>query len=63
MKKVTSASVFQTAAGMRLSIMYCEIEGGVIVKDNVRVNRILTEPDELAKGVNLLELAQSFVEG
>lgn len=60
-KVATSATVFQTAAGLRLSIMYCEIEGGVIVKDNIRINRILTGADDLAKGTELLALAQNYL--
>lgn len=62
-KVVTSATVFQTAAGMRLSTTYCEIEGGTIVKDNVRINRILTGSDELAAANALIEIAQSYLEG
>ena len=62
-KVVTSATVFQTEAGMRLSTTYCEIEDGTIVKDNVRVNRILTEEGELAAANALLAIAQGHLEG
>lgn len=62
-KVVTSATVFQTQAGMRLSTTYCEIEDGTITKDNVRVNRILTGPEELAAANALIALAQNYLEG
>lgn len=60
-KAVKSASVFQTGPGVRLSILYCEIEDGVITKDNIRINRILTEPEDLEKATALLALAQSYL--
>ena len=60
---MTSVSMFQTQMGLRLSITYCEIEDGVVVKDNIRINRILTEAADIQKGEDLLTLAQSFLEG
>lgn len=63
MKVAQSVTVFQTSAGLRMSTTYCEITDGVITKDNIRINRILTEPEELAKGTDLLALAQSYLEG
>lgn len=55
--------MFQTQMGLRLSITYCEIEDGVVVKDNIRINRILTEAADIQKGEDMLALAQSFLEG
>lgn len=60
-KVATSVTVFQTAAGLRMSTTYCEIEGGTITRDNIRVNRILSG-EEVTKGTDLLALAQSYLE-
>ena len=46
-KVVTSISLFKVAAGQRMSITYSEInENGEIVKDNVKVARIITVYNE-----------------
>ena len=42
--------------------MYCEIQDGVVVKDNIRINRILTGAEDVQKGEDLIALAQSFME-
>lgn len=63
MKKVTSITILTTAEGKRLSLTFSEIdEGGNIIKENERVNRVVV--DEAALGViaGLEEFAQAIVE-
>ena len=44
MKKVTAITIFDTAVGTRASIVYSEInDDGVIVKDNIRLDRIIVD--------------------
>ncbi len=64
MKKVTAVTVFQTAAGMRASIVYSDInDEGLIVKDNERVDRIIVDETALQAVSGLLEYAQALVDG
>lgn len=63
MKKVTAITVFQTAAGQRLSIVYAEInEEGKITQDNVRVDRILVDKDAQAAAEKLTAHAQNIID-
>lgn len=63
MNIATSATVFQDAVGMRLSVTYSEVDDqtGKILADNKRVNRVVTDAEAKAIGNQLLEYAQSFV--
>lgn len=64
MKKLTAITVFQTAAGARMSMVYSEIDDrGVIVKDNARVDRILVDENALESANRLMEFAQKCVDG
>ena len=61
MKKVTAITTFETAAGMRASIVYSEInDEGVITKDNVRLDRIIVDKESVAAVTNY---AQELVDG
>ncbi|MFG6326558.1 MAG: hypothetical protein K1W00_06880 [Lachnospiraceae bacterium] len=61
-KVVTSVSLFKVAAGQRMSITYSEInEKGEIVKDNVKVARIITDNTTLDNINTVLLDAQSIV--
>lgn len=64
MKKVTAITTFETAAGMRASIVYSEInDEGVITKDNVRLDRIIVDKDILKSVVAVTNYAQELVDG
>lgn len=61
-KIVTSVSLFKVAAGQRMSITYSEInENGEIIKDNVKVARIIADSTMLDNIDNVLYDAQSIV--
>lgn len=62
MRICTSATVFQDALGVRLSVTFSEIdEQGKVISDNKRANRILTTQKAVAQ--QLLTIAQEFVDG
>lgn len=64
MRKVTAITVFQTAAGCRMSIVYSEVnEKGIITRDNVRVDRIIVDHDASASAAALMDYAQAVVDG
>ena len=64
MRKVTAITVFQTAAGCRMSIVYSEVnEKGIITRDNVRVDRIIVDHDASASAAALMDYAQAIVDG
>ena len=64
MKKVTAITIFQTAAGCRISTVYSEVnEKGIITRDTVRVERILGGPDAGSSASELMDYAQSIVDG
>ena len=64
-KSVTSATIFNDAVGMRLSITYSELdeETGTIISDNNRTDRVVVKPADKAKCNDVLDLAQSFIDG
>ena len=63
MKKITAVTLFQTAVGYRLSMVYSEInEEGVIIKDNVRIDRILVDQDVIGNATALMSYAQRCVD-
>ncbi len=64
MRKVTAITVFQTAAGCRMSIVYSEVnEKGIITRDNVRVDRIIVDQDASVSAAVLMDYAQAIVDG
>mgnify|MGYP006992198473 CR=1 FL=1 len=64
MKVVTSVTVFRDAVGMRMSITYSEVddETGKIIKDNTRVDRVVTDQSISGKASELITYAQDFIE-
>ena len=63
MKIVTSVTIFSDAVGMRISITYSEIdEQGKIIKDNIRIDRVITNKDAKATASALMEYAQELVD-
>ena len=63
MKKVTAVTMFQTAVGYRLSMVYSEInDDGVIIKDNARIDRVLVDPTAIDNATALLTYAQRCVD-
>lgn len=64
MKTVTSATVFQDAVGMRLSVTYSEVddETGKIVADNKRASRVITDSTARTLAQQMLGIAQDFVD-
>lgn len=64
-KKVTSATVFQDAVGMRFSLTYSVIDEttGKVESDNNRLNRIITDAEALAAANAIIAHAQTFVNG
>ena len=64
MKRATSATFFQDAVGMRMSVTYSEIDDatGQVVADNRRVTKVLTDSDDLAKAAAVIAVAQSYIE-
>lgn len=63
-KTVTSATVFQDAVGLRISITYSEIDEttGKIISDNKRIDRIITDSVAKSDALSVLEYAGTFVE-
>ena len=64
MKRVTSATVFQDAVGMRMSVTYSVIddETGRIIEDNKRVTRVLTDATQIAEAQAVITTAQAYVD-
>lgn len=64
MKTVTSATVFNDAVGMRISITYSEIDDttGKIISDNKRIDRVVTDSTARTNINSLMTYAQTFVD-
>ena len=64
MKKETAIKIFDTAVGTRASIVYSEInDDGVIVKDNIRLDRIIVDKTVLKSVAAVTSYAQELVDG
>lgn len=64
MKTVTSATVFQDAVGMRLSMTYSEIDDkGMVIADNKRLDRVITDTTAKKAANTLLNYGQDIVDG
>lgn len=64
MKVVTSVTTWNDAVGKRVSITYSEIdEQGNIVSDNNRIDRVVTDSSVKSIIDDLMDYAQSVVEG
>lgn len=64
MKRATSATVFQDAVGMRMSITYSVIddETGRIIEDNKRITRVITDATQVADAQEVIADAQAYVD-
>lgn len=64
MKRVTSATVFQDAVGMRMSVTYSVIDDqtGRIIEDNKRVTRVLTDSTQISEAQAIISEAQAYIE-
>jgi hypothetical protein len=64
MKRATSATVFQDAVGMRMSITYSVIDDdtGRIIEDNKRVTRVLTDATQIAEAQAVIATAQAYID-
>lgn len=64
MKIVTSATVFQDAVGMRMSITYSEVDEatGKVIGDNKRIDRVITDSSAKSVANSMLDYAQQFVD-
>lgn len=62
MKKVTSITVWNDAVGKRVSITYSEIsDSGVIIADNKRIDRVLTDAAMIKTADDLAAAAQELI--
>lgn len=63
-KIVTSVTVFNDAVGKRISASYSEVneETGMIISDNNRVDRVVTDASAKATINQLVEFAQGFLD-
>ena len=63
-KIVTSVTVFNDAVGKRISVSYSEVneETGMIISDNNRVDRVVTDASAKATTNELVEFAQGFLD-
>lgn len=64
MKTVTSATVWNDAVGMRMSITYSEIDEttGKVTADNKRIDRVITDKNQKSAFNSMLNIAQDFVD-
>ena len=64
MKRATSATVFQDAVGMRMSITYSVIddETGRIIEDNKRVTKVITDSEQIAEAQAVISAAQEYID-
>jgi hypothetical protein len=64
MKVVTSATVFNDAVGLRLSMSYSEIddETGKVISDNNRFDRVITDSQAKTNANAILAYAQSSLD-
>ena len=64
MKKITSATVFSDAVGMRLSATYSEIDNntGRIISDNQRFDRVITNAEITGAAQSIINYAQSSID-
>lgn len=64
MNKVTSATIFNDAVGMRVSFTYCVIDEktGDITQDGIRRDKIITDTKIAAKANDILAYCQESIE-
>lgn len=64
MKTVTSMTVWNDAIGIRMSVTYSEVDEGtgMIMSDNKRIDRVVTDAAAKTSVSALMEYAQTFLE-
>jgi hypothetical protein len=64
MKAVTSVTLWNDAVGKRISVTYSEIDEttGKVTKDNLRVDRVVTDEEAKKTMDSILSYAQNFVD-
>ena len=64
-KTVTSATIFQDAVGLRMSITYSEVDEttGQVIADNKRIDRVVTDKTVKSNANKVIAAAQEFVDG
>ena len=64
MKIVTSVTMFNDAVGKRMSATYSEVDDntGKVIKDNLRIDRVVTDSDVIAHANALSAYAQEFID-
>ena len=65
MKKVTSVTVWNDSAGVRISVTYSIVDPVTrkVTADNIRENYVLSDDSEVSTAAALTTLAQSIVNG
>ena len=63
MKKVTSVTVWNDSAGVRISVTYSIVDPVTrkVTADNIRENYVLSDPEEVSTAAALTALAQSIL--
>ncbi len=63
MKKVTSVTVWNDSAGIRISVTYSVVDPVTrkVTADNIRENYVLSDDSEVSTAAALTALAQSIV--
>lgn len=62
MKIITSVTIFNDAVGLRLSATYSEVDqGGRIISDNKRIDRVVTDDSVKAQGQAVMAYAAELL--
>lgn len=63
MKKVTAVTLFNSGEGMRISIMFSELdETGKVINDNSRIDRVILSSDALSLVDSINSYAQTIID-
>lgn len=64
MKAVTSVTLWNDAVGKRMSVTYSEVdeETGRVTKDNLRIDRVITDKSAQKSMQAILAYSQDFVD-
>lgn len=63
MKKVTAVTLFNSGEGMRISIVFSELdETGKVINDNSRIDRVILSSDALSLVDSINSYAQTIID-
>lgn len=64
MRVATGATIFHDVVGLRMSIIYSEIDPdtGVVISDNKRIDRVITDAEMRARSEAIFQDAQYFID-